>query len=120
MKVQSYKDLEVWKKGIDIVEKAYRATTHFPNEEKYVIAAQIQRAAISIPANIAEGFARQYRKEYVQFLHVALGSCAELETHLIISNRRGYLITSDLNVLQEALDHECRMLMNLIKRLRSS
>ena len=85
---------------------------------KPVLATQMQRAAVSIPSNIAEGFVRHHRKEYAQFLYVALGSCAELETHLIIAERRVYIARQELEGLQEELDHESRMLMNLIKALR--
>ncbi|MCX5698457.1 MAG: four helix bundle protein [Candidatus Omnitrophica bacterium] len=116
MKVRSYKELDVWKKGLDIVDKVYGLTKRFPDEEKYGLVTQMQRSAVSIPSNIAEGFARQHSKEYTQFLYVALGSCAELETHLIISNRRGYITQKELEDLQEEIDRESRMLMNLKKR----
>lgn len=118
MKVKNYKELNVWKKGIEIVDKIYALTKNFPAEEKYGIAIQMQKSAISIPSNIAEGFARHYSKEYTQFLYVALGSCAELETQLIISNRRNYIVQKEMEELQEDIDHESRMLMNLIKSLR--
>ena len=118
MKIQSYKELDVWKKGIEIVDLVYAATEKYPNEEKYGLATQMQRAAISIPSNIAEGFARHHTKEYQQFCYIALGSCAELETQLIIALRRNY-VSAELNErLTEHLDHESRMLMNLIKSLR--
>lgn len=118
MKVKSYKELKVWNKGLEITDKVYEASAKFPKEETYGLSAQIQRAAVSIPSNIAEGFMRQHTKEYVQFLHIALGSCAELETQLIISGRRGYLTQDVLKILQEEIDHQSRMLMNLIKTLR--
>lgn len=118
MKVKTYKDLDVWRKGIDIVDRIYALTKKFSSEEKYVLVTQMQRAAISIPSNVAEGFVRQHSKEYAQFLYVALGSCAELETQIVISNRRNYLTEVELKELEECLDHESRMLMNLIKALR--
>ncbi len=80
MKVRSYRELDVWKKGIEIVDLVYEITKKFPNEERYGLATQMQRAAVSIPSNIAEGFARQHTKEYQQFCYISLGSCAELET----------------------------------------
>lgn len=118
MKVKSYKELNVWQKGIEIADKIYKSTEKFPREEKYGLVSQMQRSAVSIPSNIAEGFMRQHTKEYVQFIYIALGSCAELETQLIISSKRGYILEKDLAELQEELDHESRMLMNMIKSLK--
>jgi four helix bundle protein len=118
MKVRSYKELDVWKKGIEVVDLLYEVTTNkFPKEERYGLAAQMQRAAVSIPSNVAEGFARKHTKEYQQFCYIALGSCAELETQLIIAQRRKYVSAEDFATLEEYLDHESRMLMNLIKSL---
>ncbi len=80
MKVKDYKDLKVWQKGIEIVDKIYSITDHFPKDELYGLANQMRRSAISIPSNIAEGFVRNHLKEYIQFLYIPLGFCAELET----------------------------------------
>jgi len=91
MKVKDYKELEVWKKGIELVDCVYKITASFPNNERFGLVVQMQRSAVSIPSNIAEGFARQYTKEYIQFIYIALGSCAELETQSIIAHRRGYI-----------------------------
>lgn len=118
MKVKDYKELNVWKKGLDIVDCVYEITGLFPEREKYGLTTQMQRCAVSIPSNIAEGFARQHTKEYKQFLFIALGSCAELETQSIISQRRNYIQKNIALQLTETLDHESRMLMNLIKSLR--
>ena len=118
MSVKSYKELEVWRKGLEIVDQVYELTKRFPSDERFGLVVQMQRSAVSIPSNIAEGFVRHHRKEYAQFLYVALGSCAELETQLIIAQRRSYLTQKELEDLQEDLDHESRMLMNLIKVLR--
>ena len=78
---------------------------------------EMRKAAVSIPSNIAEGFARNYAKEYKQFLHISLGSCAELDTQLIISNRRNYLTNKILNQISEEINHESRMLSSLINKL---
>ena len=120
MKVKSYKELNVWKKGIGIVDRIYEITENFPQKELYALTSQMQRAAISIPSNIAEGFARGHTAEYRQFLRMALGSCAELDTQLIIANRRSYTAQAEVLNLQEDLDHESRMIMNLIKSLRKN
>lgn len=117
MKVKSYKELNVWKKGIEIVEHVYEITENFPQKELYVLTSQMQRSAISIPSNIAEGFVRGHTAEYRQFLRIALGSCAELDTQLIIAHKRNYTTQMATINLQEELDHESRIIMNLIKNL---
>lgn len=117
MKVKSYKELDIWKKGIEIVDRIYEITEGFPRKELYSLTSQMQRSAISIPSNIAEGFVKGHTAEYRQFLRIALGSCAELDTQLIIANRRNYPARTEVLNIQEQLDHESRMIMNLIKSL---
>jgi len=85
MKIKDYKDLQIWQKGIEIADKIYSVTEGFPKTELYCLISQMRRASISIPSNIAEGFARHHSREYKQFLYISLGSCAELETQLILS-----------------------------------
>lgn len=116
--IRSYKDLDVWNRGIEIVDYVYALTDKFPIEERYGLAAHMHRTATSIPSNIAEGFSRRHRREYQQFCYIALGSCAELETQCIIAKRRTYANDAECAQLSELLDHESKMLMNLIKRLR--
>jgi four helix bundle protein len=101
--------------GIDIVDEVYVITASFPSEERFGLAVQMQKAAVSIPSNIAEGFARQHTREYRQFCYIALGSCAELETQLIIAHRRRYISDDRFQTLSESIDHQSRMIMNLIK-----
>jgi len=93
--VRNHKDLEVWKKSMDLVSNIYKITESFPNKELYGLTNQIRRAAVSIPSNIAEGAARSSKKEFIQFLFIALGSLSELETQIIIANRLEYLNNSD-------------------------
>ena len=85
MYLKSYKDLIVWQKSIKLVKEIYILTGNFPQNETYGLSSQMKRAAISIPSNIAEGYSRKNLKEYLQFLRVAYGSGAELETQLIIA-----------------------------------
>jgi four helix bundle protein len=85
-KSRSYRDLEVWKRSIALVKDIYEATSQFPPAENFGLVQQIRRAAVSIPSNIAEGQFRNSPKEFRQFLFIALGSAAELETQLIIAN----------------------------------
>ena len=89
--MKCYRDLVVWREGIDLVTNIYALSRNFPGEEKYAWSDQMQRAAVSIPANIAEGHARTSRKEFLQFLSFSLGSLAELETHLTIAGKLKYL-----------------------------
>lgn len=117
MKVRDYKDLNVWQKGIEIVDKIYELTDSFPKSELYGLAGQMRRAAVSIASNIAEGFARKSNKEYKQFLYISLGSCAELDTQLIIANRRNYIADKDAQDLAENINHESRMISSLINKL---
>jgi four helix bundle protein len=89
--VSTHKDLNVWKKAMDLAAQVYSLTAKFPKEELYGLTSQIRRSAVSIPSNIAEGAARHSRKEFIQFLHIASGSVAELETQLLLAIRIGLL-----------------------------
>ncbi|MHB8918536.1 MAG: four helix bundle protein, partial [Desulfocucumaceae bacterium] len=89
--MESYKELEVWQKAITLVIELYKLTKCFPQEERYGLISQIQRAGVSVPANIAEGWGRGSTKEYIQYLRVSRGSLAELETHLIIAQKLNYI-----------------------------
>jgi four helix bundle protein len=86
-KTQSYKDLWVWQKGMELVKRIYQTSQSFPFEEKFGLVTQMRRAAISIPSNIAEGQARHTTKEFIQFISHAEGSLAELDTQLILCIR---------------------------------
>ncbi|PIO03946.1 four helix bundle protein [Candidatus Woesearchaeota archaeon CG08_land_8_20_14_0_20_47_9] len=118
--MRSYRDLDVWKISIELVKKVYLATKDFPKDEIYGLTNQMRRCAVSIPSNIAEGKTRQYKNEYIQFLYIALGSSAELETQLIVSKELRYISKEVEDELLEDLDHICRMARNLIKGLRSN
>ncbi len=88
--VKDYKDLLVWQKVMDLARQVYKLTSHFPKEEVYGLTSQIRRSAVSIPSNIAEGSARSGTKEFLQFLSIARGSAAELETQLLLASQLGY------------------------------
>ncbi len=117
--LKSYRDLEVWKKSIDWVELIYNVSNRFPRDEKFGLTSQIRRAAVSVPANIAEGAARTGTGEFLQFLSVASGSLAEVETFLILAERLGYLPEADRQVLETKADEISRMLGGLKRSLRS-
>jgi len=111
-----HKELAVWKNSIDLVVGVYAASSLFPPDEKFGLTSQMRRAAVSIPSNIAEGCARNSTKELKQFLSIAQGSLAELETQLLISKRLGFNDDYE-SLLLEQMDHIGRMLNSLIKKL---
>ncbi len=89
--IRIYTKLDVWQKSMDLVAEIYAITKSFPKEELYTLTTQLRRAAISIPANIAEGRAKRTTRDFMRFINIAAGSAAELETHFLISERLGYL-----------------------------
>jgi four helix bundle protein len=113
--MMTHKDLDVWKMGIDIVEKVYKITAGFPKEEQFGLTSQLRRAVVSIPSNIAEGAARSSKREYLQYLYISLSSLAEVETQLIIANRLKYLNDEDI---MENIEHLRRKLLNFIKYIK--
>lgn len=117
--MKTHKDLDVWKKAIELVVSIYKTTSSFPREEIYGLTSQIRRAAISIPSNIAEGAARNHDNEYRQFLCIALASSAELETQLIISNSLGFVGNEKSQELITELNTISRMLQGLIKSIKN-
>lgn len=116
--LKSYRELLVWKKATDFAVECYRFIATFPKAETYGLTSQIRRAAVSIPANIAEGYGRGSRKEYVQFLLISQGSLKELETHIIISEKLAYLSPAQRDVELAQTDKMGRMLGSLIRRLK--
>ena len=115
--IQSHKDLIVWQKGVDLVLSIYKLTKDFPKEEIYGITSQIRRAAISIPSNIAEGRSRGTRKDFAQFLRIAFGSGAELETQLLIAKKLSFGQEIGYNKVADQLDEVMRMLNAMIHKL---
>ncbi len=120
MKIRNYKDLNIWKRSIELVKNIYEISNSFPKEELYVLTSQLRRTAISFPSNIAEGFSRFHNKEYRQFLYIALGSCAELETQIIIANYLKYLDDDRFNDIINESEVICKMISNLIKKVNDS
>lgn len=117
MDFKSYRDLEVWQKAMDLVVDCYTITSNFPNKETFGLASQLQRAAISIPSNIAEGRERQHRKEFIQHLSIAYASLAEVETHLQIAERLNYVDLDKVNQLLDKTSEVGKMLNGLRKSL---
>ena len=112
----THKELEIWKKSIEIVIKIYKTTNRFPSEEKYALSSQLRRAAVSVPSNIAEGASRKSKKENIQFLYIALGSISEIDTQLIISEHLKY---GNCNILLNDVNHLKAMLIKYINYLKN-
>lgn len=116
-KVESYQDLLVWQKAMDLVVECYRLTQRFPANELYGLTSQIRRAAVSVPANIAEGFGRWHSKDFVRFLLNANGSLKEVETHLLISERLNFLQRPEMQKAMGLSEELGRMLAALRQKL---
>ena len=118
MKIQSYKDLIVWQKSIQLVKDVYILTAAFPQSEIYGITSQMRRAAVSIPSNIAEGYGRRSTKDYLRFYLIAYGSALELETQLIISKELGFATNKNLTVTNTLLIEVMKMLNSMISKMK--
>jgi four helix bundle protein len=116
-KIESFKDLFVWQKGLELVNIIYKATKHFPKDELYCLTSQIRRAAISVPANISEGWGRGTTKNYIQFLEISRGSLFELNTLIIISYNQEYISKETCDEIENRLNEIGRMLNALITKL---
>jgi four helix bundle protein len=108
--------LEAWKEAMALVRSVYAVSRHFPPEERYGLSAQIQRSAVSVPSNIAEGAARSGAKEFAQFLNIARGSLSELETQLLIAVEIGYL--DEDHAVFSSVDRVSRLLTGLHKSVK--
>jgi four helix bundle protein len=117
--VNSYRDLRVWQKAMDLVVASYEVAKQFPQSELYGLVSQIRRAAVSIPANIAEGHGREHLGDYLHHLSMANGSLMELETHFLLAGRLGYLNVEPMNQLLDHTAEVGRMLAGLIRSLKN-
>jgi len=118
MAVQDYQDLIAWQKAMDLVEAIYRATQVFPKEEIYGLTAQVRRAAVSIPSNIAEGQGRSTTRDFLYFLSVAQGSVKEAETQVLIAERLAYVTKQVSARLVEQTTEVGRLISGLTKALK--
>ncbi len=114
-----HKKLDAWATAVDLAQLVYKTADRFPSKEQFGLANQTRRAAVSIPSNIAEGAARQTKKEFIQFLHVSKGSLSELDTQLELAKRLEYLGQTEWEALNELLERVDRMLSGLINHLRA-
>jgi four helix bundle protein len=116
--IKHYRDLLVWQKSMDLVVASYELAKRLPHHENFGLISQIQRAAVSIPANIAEGHGRKHTGDYVHHLSMARGSLLELETHIFITVRLAYLQPGETQAILGMTDEVGRMISGLIQRLR--
>ena len=115
--MRSFKDLLIWQKSIELVTFVYKVTTKFPKEEKYGLVSQMGRSAISIPSNIAEGHMRTTNRDFRQFISIARGSCAELETQGIIAYKLGYITEDNYQSLMTRTEEMAKMLSSFYSKL---
>jgi four helix bundle protein len=115
--MKSYRDLIVWQKSMSLVTLIYKLVAQFPDNERYGLTSQIKRSAISIPSNIAEGYGRNYRKDYLRFLQIARGSLFENQTQLEIALNLDFLKEIELQEIKELSLEVEKMLNSLIKKL---
>jgi len=117
--VKPHKKLDVWKLSTDLVVEIYNITKQLPKDENYNLVSQMKRAAISIPSNIAEGAARNTKKEFINFLHIAQGSLSELDTHLEIAERLQFIKKDGMSNINSLMVRVDKMLTGLIKSQKS-
>lgn len=118
--IQNYKELDVWQKAVALTTELYRPTSHFPDTDRYGLTSQIRRATTSVAANIAQGWGRGSRGEYIQFLTVARGSLMELETHLIVACNLQFIKPDEFGSLSKPVNDIEKMLNRLITVLRTT
>jgi len=116
--MKKFKNLNIWKEGIDLVANVYKLTAHFPEEEKFGLISQMRRCAVSIPSNIAEGYGRNSDSELNRFLNISRGSSYELETQLIICDKLGYILKEQLETIISQLDNIQGGITNFQKKLK--
>ena len=117
--IKSYRDLEVWQKAMDLVVTCYNITRKFPKHEIYVLVSQLQRAAISVPSNIAEGRHRKHSREFLQHMSIAYASLAEVETHILIAGRLDYIDENQVNSILDQTAEIGRMLNGLRRSIEN-
>jgi four helix bundle protein len=114
---RNYRELIVWQDGIKLAKAIYKLTEKFPRQEVYALADQVRRAAVSVPSNIAEGQARKSPGDFRRFLHIALGSLAEVDTQLVLAQEFGYITKDDIDVMDEQIQGLRKKLYALMNSL---
>lgn len=117
--MKSYRDLIVWQKSVKLVTLIYGLVKRFPDDEKFGLTSQIKRSSVSIPSNVAEGYGRNYTKDYSRFLQISRGSLFEMQTQLEIALNLGFITISDLEDLKKLSVEVEKMLNSLISKLKA-
>jgi len=112
---KGFRTLKAWQKAYELTLETYRLSKKFPREEIYALTSQLQRAAVSVPANIAEGYERNHRKEYLQFLFIAKGSLGEVETYLLLAKDLGYMTENEYSTTSVIREETARIIKGLIR-----
>ncbi len=116
--LKNYKGLIVWKKAYGLCLSVYKITEKFPSTEKYGLVSQMRRCSVSIVSNIAEGYQRQYSGEYIQFLYISFGACAELETQIMLSKDLKFIASEDCEAILSVLTEIEKMLSSLLRKIK--
>ncbi|WP_417785326.1 four helix bundle protein [Tenacibaculum sp.] len=118
--MRNFRNLDIWKEGIEIVKQVYNLSEKLPLEEKFGLKSQITRAVISIPSNIAEGSSRNSEIEFKRFLEISMGSLFEVETQLVIVEKLGFVSSEELRFIFELLEKEAKMINSLINKIKAN
>jgi len=118
--MKTFRDLQVWQKGMDMSVSVYEVTSNFPKKEEYGLISQLRRCAVSIPSNIAEGFGRNHTKDFIRFLRISQGSVYECQTQLEISFRVGFMQESVFKDMDKQYETIAKMLSSFIRKLSNS
>ena len=117
--MKNFEQLKIWQKGFEIAVNAIKLTSYFPQEQKFELALQITKAAISIPSNIAEGSSRSSKKDYNRFLEISLGSSFELDTQLLIAKTVNFGQNDLIDLLLKQIDEEQKMIMSFMRKIQA-
>ncbi|MFS4446288.1 four helix bundle protein [Maribacter sp. 2307UL18-2] len=118
--MRDFRKLDIWKNGIEVVKQVYSLSEKLPSEEKFGLKSQINRAAVSIPSNIAEGCSRNSEIEFKRYLEIAMGSLFEVQTQLILTQELGFIDSNELEITFDLLEKESKMLNSLIRKIKNS
>lgn len=118
--MRNFRELTIWNQGIDLAVKVYEESKQLPKEELYGLRSQITRAVISIPSNIAEGCSRESERDFKRFLEISLGSAFELETHLVVAEKLGFIETQSVQDVLQDLNREQKQVNSLISRIKEA
>ena len=118
--MKNYKELNVWRQGIELVKISFALAKSLPSTERFGVVSQLTRAAVSIPANIAEGSGRNSDKDYARFLQIALGSAFELQTYFVIIKEMEWLTSNEIEGASQLLEQEIKMIQSFLKKLKAN